>query len=142
MSTLSLNFEIDESKHKKDGELTEEFKANATASFGKQILDLLKDGYRVNLDSYQEGIQIIEDEDDLLVEDEEGKTKTTKEKTQKEMYNCTINIHVLNQKDKETGKYKNTRFRGTNVVSKNGQLTVEISRPIRKNGDEGVVIHG
>lgn len=130
MATLSINYEIPENGLK-DGEATEELKNNASASFGKAIIDLLKEGHKISISQYQESIQDIESEEDLIVVDENGKQENTKKKIKTQMYNCTADIQVLRVYNKTTGKSRCTRICDIKVKpDENGKLRLQ---PINKS---------
>lgn len=94
MATLSINFEIKES-NKTDGVLTDDFKNNSMATFGKLLMDYLMEGNEIRLSkaSTQETVETIE-VDGIVIDDETGEETTVKQKKETEVYNITVNIQV------------------------------------------------
>ena len=97
MNTLSQNFIIGESD-KDNGNLKDSSKNNFEASFGKLILDFVKEGHSIKIESFATSEQDVEFEEELIVVDENGKEKKVIDRVKKPCYNCTALIHVLRKK--------------------------------------------
>jgi hypothetical protein len=82
----------------KDKTLDENFKKNALGTVGLSILEMVKEGNFIKIES-AEGKEVeVEDLIDVQVEDEEGNKKTLKEKGKKKVYRLIISMTKVPKK--------------------------------------------
>lgn len=123
MKTLSMDYEIKE-KDKKDGLLDEVFKNNAEASFGKMIMDFVKQGNELIIKKVINGEVVTEVEEDVeAVDSVTGETTIVKEKIKKDAYNCTALVQVISREIK--GKKTCTRTDDVRLKFDKNQVVIQ-----------------
>lgn len=122
MKTISYNFEIKDSD-KEDEKLKDSSKLNYEASFGKLILDLVKDGKTIKLSDFTTKEADVDFKESVEVEDPEtNETKLLTDIVKKPCYVCSIKIHILRNTIK--GKSKCTATQEMTVSLDDNKIKV------------------
>lgn len=114
MQTVVYNFEIKDADKEND-KLKDSSKANYEASFGKLIMDFIKEGKTVKLSDFTTREADVNFKEKVEAVDEEtGETEVLEKIVKKPCYVCSIKMHLL--KEKINGKNKCTAARGKNII--------------------------
>lgn len=133
MHTVSINYEIKE-KDKTDGILSDEFKINSKANFALALIKLVEEGTEIKISSVNFKEQVLEVEETVEAEDENGKTEKLTKKVKKDAYVCTAICQII--KLTQEGTTKCVRNRDLDISVSDNDLT--IAKASKKDVQSGV----